>query len=207
MAIVYPLNHPSSPGFISFEWKKFSNVGIAASIFTFQHEIQVHQGQAFGASVVLPMMNKADALEWESFIVKLNGMEGTFLIGNPEGLTARGAATGTPVVDGAAQVGGSFNTRGWDNNITNILRHGDYFQLGSGLTSRLHRISNDESSDGSGLATFDIWPDLREPPNDGAAIVVISPKGLFRMASNEMIENINSVRHHSVEFNIIEVVQ
>ena len=206
MAIVYPLNHPSSPGFISFEWKKFANVGIAPSVFTFQHEIQVHQGQAFGASIVLPPMNKADALEWESFIVRLNGMEGTFLIGHPEGLTARGAAGGSPVVNGAAQVGGSFLTAGWDSNITNILRHGDYLQLGSGSTSRLHRISNDANSDGTGRAVFDIWPDLREPPDDGAAIVVISPKGLFRMASNQMIDNINLARHHTIQFNIVEVL-
>ena len=126
MAIVYPLDHPSTPGFVSFEWKKFANVGAAVSIFTFQQETQVHQGQAFGASVVLPPMNKADALEWESFIVRLNGMEGTFLIGHPEGLTARGGASGTPVVDGAGDVVGSVATKGWRSGMPNSIVPGGY---------------------------------------------------------------------------------
>lgn len=206
MAISFPLNHPTSPGFSTFEMLPISNVGITSSIFSFKQETQKHQGQIWGASVMLPPMNKDDALEWESFFLKLNGMEGTFLLGDPEGLTPRGVATGTPIVDGPSQTGNTLSTRGWDVSETNILRVGDYIQLGSGVNSLLHRVLNDSDSDVSGLASFDIWPDIRTPPNDRDPVVIISPRGLFRMTSNEMNFLINNVRHHIFAFSCVEVL-
>ncbi len=206
MAITFPLNHPASPGFVDFAFKRISNVGLATSIFTFKQETQKHQGQLWSLAASLPQMNRADAAEWSAFVTKLNGIQGTFLIGDPEGKTPRGVATGTPLVDGALQVGNSLATKGWDISITNILRAWDFIQLGSGLTTHLHVVLNNADSDGFGDATLDIWPDLRLPPADSDPIIVNSTLGLFRMATNEMIDTINAARHHSVDFSAIEAL-
>ena len=206
MAITYPLNHPASPGFVSFELKRIPNVGLATSLFTFKQEAQKHQGQVWSLTATLPQMNRADAAEWNAFVTQLNGVQGTFLMGDPDAQTPRGVGTGTPVVDGASQVGNSLATKNWTVGITNILRKWDYLQLGSGLTTFLHVVLNDADSDGVGEANFDIWPDLRVPPADLDSIIVNSTKGLFRMATNEMSDIINAAKHHSVEFSAIEAL-
>ena len=142
--------------------------------------------------------------------VELNGIQISFedlpitLIGDPDGQTARGVATGTPLVKGASQLGNSLITDGWTPSITNILRAHDYIQLSSGLTTNLHVNLNDVNSDGAGDATLDIWPDLRISPLDNDPIIVTSAKGIFRLLSNEFANQINTIKHHTVQFSAIE---
>lgn len=206
MAITYPLNHPTSPGFTGFEMKRIGNVGVATSVFTFKQEVQKHQGQVWAIIATLPPMIRADAAEWRAFITKLNGPEGTFLIGDPIGKTARGVATGTPLVKGASQLGNVLITDGWIPSITNILRADDYIQLSTGLTTHLHVNLNDVNSNDAGDVTLDIWPDLRISPLDNDPIVVTSAKGLFRLLSNEFADQIDTIKHHSVQFPAIEAI-
>lgn len=206
MAITFPLSHPLTPGFTGFEMKRIGNVGVAASVFTFKQEVQKHQGQIWAIVATLPQMNRVDAAEWEAFITKLNGPEGTFLIGDPDGQTPRGVATGTPLIKGASQLGNSLITDNWTPDITNILRANDYIQLSSGLTTHLHVNLNDVDSDGVGEAILDIWPDLRISPINNDPIIVTSAKGIFRLLSNEFANQINTIKHHSVEFPAIEAI-
>jgi hypothetical protein len=128
-------------------------------------------------------MKRADAEYWVAFLLKLNGPFGTFLLGDPLGATARGVATGTPLVNGGSQVGNELITDGWTTSQTGILRAGDYIQIGSGATAQLYKILDDVNSDGSGNATLTIWPSLRSSPADEAVITVSSPKGNFRLTT------------------------
>ncbi len=191
MSITYPLAMPTV-GIESMSFAETAAVAAATSPFTFSQEVQVHQGQLLAVTITLAPMRRGDAEEWLAFFRQLNGMEGTFLLPAYHAGTARGIATGAPVVDGAAQLGRSLVTAGWTSGTSGILKAGDYFQLGSGATARLHVVMKDAASDNDGAATLDIWPRLRESPADASAIVVTNPKGLFRLASNVSNHNVNN---------------
>ena len=144
MAISYPLSLPSTPGIKRVTLRSLTSVAILRNPFTFQQQVQEFAGQIWGADVTLPIMERADAENWNSFLLKLNGPAGTFLLGDPAAKSPRGVATGSPKVNGASQTGKSLNTKGWTVSVTGILKAGDYVQIGQ----RLYKNLNDVNSDG-----------------------------------------------------------
>jgi hypothetical protein len=187
MSISYPLALPSSPpGFRTFEMIAHSAVGMSVSPFTGSQQTYEWPGTWWTLKASLPPMRRADAERWISFLLSLHGRAGTFVVGDPMGKVPRGVATGVPKVNGANQVGSSLVTDGWTNSITNILRAGDYIQIGAGANQRLYKNLKDVNSGATtGPATLDIFPRLRESPADNATIVVASAAGLFRLAMND----------------------
>lgn len=206
MAITYPLSHPTNVGFASASMTAKSVVGVSRSPFTGAQQVQKHQGQWWEFQASLPPMTRATAEEWVAFLLSLNGMQGTFLLGDPLGTTARGIATGTPLVKGASQTGNSLITDGWTASQTGILKAGDYFQLGSSTSSKLYKVLNDANSDGSGDATFDIWPNINTAVSDNTALTVASAKGLFRLADNEMRWDLQQAQQYGIAFSAIGVI-
>lgn len=178
MAVVYPLTLPTVSG------KKRVTIYAAAavtnkrSIFSYISQTQEFSGQQWGAEITLANMNRANAEQWECFLLKLNGQKGTFLLGTEK--TPQGVASGSPVVDGAGQSGQVLNIRGLSPNIAGILKAGDYLQIGY----RLYKTLNDAASDASGKAALDIWPRLRESPGDGEGVVLRNCVGLFKLAKS-----------------------
>lgn len=206
MAISYPLTFPTITGVRRIALRGRSAVARTESAFTFGQQIQAHAGQRWEAEVSLPPMKRASAEEWIAFLLSLNGMEGTFLMGDPNGAAPRGVATGTPVVKGASQTGASLVTDGWTISQTGILKVGDYIQLGSGSSTRLYKVLADANSDGSGNATFDIWPDLRSSPGDNDALTVSSARGLWRLAANEMPWEADWMAFYGITFPCVEAL-
>lgn len=185
-AISWPLALPTNkkPGPVTMMMR--SIVSKTESPFTFQQQRQKHQGQRWEFTAGLPNMLRADAEEWVAFFGALNVGQGTFLFGDPNGETARGVATGTPLVNGASQTGDLLVTDGWTPSTTGILKLGDYISLGSGTTTRLHKIIEaDINSDSGGNATLRIWPDIRESPSENATVTVSACKGVFVMAGGQ----------------------
>ncbi len=207
MAITYPLSLPSSPtAFRRFSLSTQSVNAIAKSPYTFEEQIQTYQGMLWSAGVTLPPMKRETAAQWIAFLTSLNGMEGTFLLGDPAGITPRGIGTGSPLVNGASQTGRTLDTKGWSTGITGILLAGDYIQLGSGVTSRLHQVVQDASSDGGGLASLEIWPVLRESPVADSAIVINSAKGIFRLTGNTSRFEVDFTSFYGLGFSAVEVI-
>lgn len=180
MTISYPLTPPTTPGMRLFSMRADAAVGVSRSPFTHRSQTQKFSGQSWEFDVALPQMERADAEPWICFLLALNGSYGNFYLGDPGGKTPRGVAGGTPVVSGSGQTGQVLNTSGWTPSVTGILKKGDYLQIGT----RLYKVLFDANSDGSGLATLDIWPALRESPAGGTTIVTTNSKGVFRLAKN-----------------------
>ncbi|KKN45867.1 hypothetical protein LCGC14_0678620 [marine sediment metagenome] len=206
MAITYPLALPTVGLFVRFSLTTQSANAESVSPFTFERQIQTHQGMLWLAGITLAPMKRASAEEWRSFFLKLNGKQGTFLMGDLGAKFPRGIAAGTPLVDGAGQTGQELDTKGWTTEITGILKAGDYIQIGTGLTSRLYKNLNDVNSDSGGLATLDIWPRLRESPANSAVIVVSEPKGLFRLSSNLNLSEVGISAFYGFGFSAIEAL-
>lgn len=199
MAITEPVPFPSkTPARIQLGMR--SVVALVESVFSLAAQTQKHQGQAWLATVTWPILDRADGEEVAAFLGKLNGVQRRFTMGLPADLaTARGSASsapGTPVVDGASQTGGVLAIRGAPAGVTGYLLKGDYFQLGTGLTTRLYKVLNDVDTDSAGDASIDIWPDLRISPGDGDTIVVSNPQGLWRLTSNLNTWDIDEAIHY-----------
>lgn len=200
MAVTYPLALPTTTGIAKIRISANNVVGISQSPFTAKQQVYKYTGQFWEAEISLPPMKRSEAEYWISFLLKLNGSYGTFLLGDPNGATARGVATGTPLVNGASQTGNELITDGWTTSTTGILKAGDYIQLGTGATAKLHKVLDDVNSDSSGNATITIWPDLRSAPSDNAAIVVSGAKGVFRLSTNQSDWDVNEASIYGMTF-------
>lgn len=186
MAITYPLSFPSQvPARITL--RLTTAVGMERFPFTKTQQVQVHAGQAWELECYFPPMEEAAGEALAAFLGRLNGFEGTFLIGDPSKVN-RGTVTGVPVIDGAAQTGTSINLRGFDNSSTGNLLEGDYMQLGTGAAARLHKVlTSSVDADGSGNAAVDLWPRVTaaQALTDGQSVITSDPVGLFRLLQND----------------------
>lgn len=122
-----------------------------------------------------------------AFFAELEGAGGRFYFIPPHLKTARGVATGTPLVNGGGQTGNSLVTDGWTNSTTNILRAGDMISFNTPTGRELHQVVADVNSGATtGPATLSIRPPIRVSPADNAAITVNSPSGIFMLEDDEV---------------------
>ena len=205
MAVSFPLDLPAGAP-VSSRITARSVVAVSKSPFTGEQQTYVHPGQWWEAEFSLPPMLREKAEAWLAFLVKLNGQEGTFLMGDPDAKTPRGAAGGTPLVNGASQTGNELATKGWTTSITGILKVGDYIQLGTGALSRLHKVLDDADSDGAGNATLNLWPNLRYSPLDNDPLVVNAARSVFRLKDNDRGWDSDKFRRYSISFSAVEAL-
>lgn len=182
MPTTFPLLLPTDPAPMLMELGPLSVAGVNTAPSTLKEEKFRGAGRRLDFALSYSAMKRAPGDELSAILTACDGPWGTLLFGpSGPGATPKGAATGTPLVNGASQVGQSLVTDGWTFNITGILKRGDWIQLGTGALSRLHYLLNSPNSDGSGNATLDLYPQLIESPADNSAIVVASPKGIFHL--------------------------
>lgn len=206
MAISYPLTLPTHTGIAQIELRATNAVAYSRSPFSFAGQAFAYSGQMWQADVTLPPMLRADAEQWVAWLVSLRGQLGTFLLGDPLGATPRGVATGTPLIKGGSQTGGTILIDGATTSVTGWIKAGDYVQIGSGLTARLHKVLVDANSDASGNVTLELWPHVRTAPADNAAVTVSNAKGLFRLSSNEQAWSINEASIYGISFGAMEAI-
>lgn len=207
MAISFPLSLPASPGFNGVSVTATNIVGISSSAFTGETQVQEWPGEMWSFAMSLPPMKRDQAEAWLAFLLALRGISGTFLLGDPNGSAPQGVATGTPLVNGAHTAGSkTLNTKGWTPSVTRILKAGDYLQIGTGVTQRMHKALTDVNSDGSGLASIDIWPRLREDLADGAAITLNNCACVCRLADNNRQWSLSTARTYGIQFKAVEAI-
>lgn len=209
MALTYPLSLPDTTSIQEIEFKQNSIVAVTLSEFSGSQQVQKHDGQWWTVrGAIVTKTRTGGAEDWAGFFMSLNGSEGTFLLGDPHGATARGSASsapGTPLVDGASQTGDQLVMDGAPNDATNYLMRGDWIQLGSGSGAQLYRIKEDASSNGSGQITLEIWPDLRSSPGTNDPITVANTVGVFRLTDAPSYR-INAEHFYVQNFTAIEAI-
>ncbi len=129
MAITYPLTLPTTPVPSRMVMRALNSTAISKSPFTSEQQVFEHQGGIWTAEMSLPPMERADAEAWISTMLKLRGLNGTFLLPTYSAKVPRGIATGSPQVDGDGQTGLTLATLGWTASQTGILKAGDYLQV------------------------------------------------------------------------------
>ncbi len=136
-------------------------------------------GARWEVTYTLTPHNKVEAGVINAFLVGLRGAANSFYGFDPDRKTPQGTGNGTPLVNGASQVGTSLITDGWANSET-VLKAGDYFQVGN----ELKMVTADVTSDGSGNATIAFEPVLRAAPADNATIITTNPKCIMRLVDD-----------------------
>jgi hypothetical protein len=205
MSISYPLNFPTQC-VRGITIRARTVVGMSASPFTGQQQVYKHPGQWWEAEITFPPMKRKDAEEVAAFLLKLNGRFGTFLMGDPVNTQPRGVGTGLPVVNGGGQTGNQLATNGWTPNVTNILRAGDWVQLGTGSATRLYKVLDDVNSNASGEATLTLFPDLRQSPNNDDTLFLNAPKGQWRLSTNDIDYTIQTGQFYGITLACMEAL-
>jgi len=209
MAISYPITLPTDaiaqPISTTFRIRRV--IGQTQSPFTGTTQTFKHTGEWWEAEVTLPPMKQAVAKKWIASLVSLRGVSGQMLLGDWDARTPNGTAStsaGTPLVNGASQTGNSLIIDGATANQTGYLKAGDYIQLGTGLSSRLHLVVEDADTDSSGNATLSIEPALRTSPTDDTGVTVLNPKGVFRLVDNATEWEANAISVYGITFAVTE---
>lgn len=203
MALSYPLALPSG-NFRRAVFRGQSVVGMSQSPFSGSQQSYVWPGAWFEADVELPPMARADAEEWVGLLLGLNGMEGSVLFGDPLNISPRGTwSGGTPLLVGAHAAGARTLSVDGLGSLASY-KAGDWFQLGTTSSSRLHKVVQSGAANSGGAATLEIFPPARVAYADNAALTLASPKGLFRLASNARQWSIELARVYGLSFSVIE---
>ena len=204
--VSYPVNFPDSLCVNNIKVTPMNAVSRSMSKFTFVDKVFNFRGEAWGIEGSLPLLKREDAEKFVSLTLKLKGRYGTFLFPLPQTIASpRGSWGGTPVVDGGSQTGNTLTIRGLPINTTNVVREGDFINIGTGDNLRLYKVLDDASSDGSGETTLNIWPSLRSSPADGSAIVYQNVKVLLRM-DDDVPHQVDVTKRYILQFKAMEAL-
>ena len=194
MALTYPLALPTSIGIAQIELRAAQTVAVSSSVFTYKQQVIAYGGQQWSASVSIPAVRRDLAAPWKAMLIGLKGQVGTFLLGDPDYSTNQGTAT-TGTLTGAVATDTVTVT------LDGTLVAGDYFQLGTGINSKLHTVLQDQSGNGS----LEIWPPLRKAYTS-ETMILSSPKGVFRLSENVTSWSISNVSAYGISFEAVEVI-
>lgn len=178
-----------------------SSVAQVMSAFTLQTQVQDWGGRRWAYDIALSPSQGQDGRSISAFFDALGGAAGTFLFADP---SIEQSIGGTPLVNGAAQTGGTLNVDGLTPSVL-AFRAGDFFSLGSGASTRLYRVTADATANGSGQAALSIVPPLRSSPADNAALEVVAPKVLLRLVG-PVPTSIAPAMIHRFSFSAVEAI-
>lgn len=214
MAETYPLTMPDF-GIASVEFSFVNVTPMVTSPFTLATQAQRFKGGRFEATVTFPPMKRDQAEEVISFLLRLKGRYGTFLLGDPSSTSARGAVkddTSTITMDAIYTFlnpldAGSDEmaiTSAGVTTATDYVKAGDYFQIGTGADARLHKIvANADLA--SHDTTIKFHPETRQSYY-GEELEFTNPKGVFRLDSDSVNWSVNNASIYGLSFRAVEVI-
>lgn len=186
MAITYPRALLTVPGINEFKFHVSSNTQIFKSAVTQVTNAIERPGDIWSGFYSFAPKKASEIRAMKAWLLSMKGGARTFYGYDPTNRNPSGIAnTGsdTIVVNGTSQVGNSLICNGARNNGIDLLKAGDYFQVGNiGTAVQLKMMTEDASSDGSGNITLNFEPPLHESPANGAPIIFNDPVGVFRLA-------------------------
>jgi hypothetical protein len=180
-------------------WHLLSVTAVSQSPFTLRSQVYEWPGQKLGASVTMPVMNRAKGLAWQAFFAQLRGRVGTFWFGDSQFANKQETALGMPETVAISQ-GREVSSSGWDSNRLGVVKAGDWLRIGG----KLRKAITTADSDADGLASFLVWPDMQAVPA-ATPIIWESPKGVFRLDDDvpELVWRVDQFLE-SFTFTIIE---
>jgi hypothetical protein len=200
MAITYPLAPPAAIRIASLRFSAISAVARNISPFTFSSQSYNWTGTMLSGDVECPPMNRADAEELIGFLIM--AARGTFYFRDYANGTQRGTMTGSPRLNGAHVA--NTTTLTVDTGVGSWAV-GDYIQLGTGSSSKLHKITK-VNGDPPTATSYEIFPLLRTNYPDDTAIVYSNAVGVFRLGTTTCDWSIDTAKKYGLNFSIFEAI-
>ena len=172
-----PLTLPTEPGIREISWIHESAIGRSESPFTLARQTYDYGSSRLKAIVSLPTMTRAKADDWVAFFAKVRG-QGFYLSDSSRAdLSSTETAALTATVASGASV---IATQGWTISTSDLMTPGDWFDVvaNNGDTA-LFQVLDSVSSDGSGNANINVFPNVRTQINSGVILNFSNPKGVF----------------------------
>ncbi|CUS06477.1 distal tail protein [Acinetobacter phage Loki] len=152
-----------------------NNVGIATSPFTGGVQITELIGAKWKLTFNYENLDMRYSRLLKAIKAQLRGGAEVAHIVDYSYIPRRSVELGTPVINGANQVGGAIAASGYPAS-TRIFEYGDQLSyLCSDGMYRMHVVTAAVDSDPSGNANIPILPPLRNPPVNGSAINSVNP--------------------------------
>ena len=163
------ITYPSTPRPQGMSWRLVMPAQTNVSDWTGRRQT-IASGRGWWESQISfpPIVGTTNINAWRSFIAKSRGAANDFQV--PVDPTAQSAATATPLVNGADQQGRTLNTDGWPTSTT-VLQAGQYVTI----NNQLLQLTENVTSNGSGVAVLTFEPPIRVSPSDNAAIEFKNP--------------------------------
>jgi hypothetical protein len=172
---------PSSPKPSAMSWRLVTPAQTNVSEWTGRRQTMASGRGWWECQITLPpIVGTLNINAWRSFIAKSRGGINDFQI--PVDPTAQSSATATPLVNGANQTGRQLNTDGWPLSTT-VLVAGQYVTI----NNQLLQLTENVTSNGSGVATLTFEPSIRVSPSDNAAIEYKNPFCLMYLIEEPML--------------------
>ena len=200
MAISYPLTPPAGIRIASLRFSAISAVARNISPFTFSSQSYNWTGTMISGDVECPPMNRADAEELIGFLIM--AARGTFYFRDYANGTQRGTMTGSPQLNGAHVANTSTLTVDTGSGSWAV---GDYIQLGTGSSSKLHKITQVNGALPT-ATSYEIFPLLRTAYPDNTAIVYSNAVGVFRLGTTTCDWSIDTAKKYGLNFSIFEAI-
>jgi len=186
---------PTNIGYAGITLRAVQATVMSESPFTFAQQVVRHSGDRWEATVSIPSTQRDLAEPWVAFLLRCKGPVNTFNLGDPSGTSQRGNIVGMTITGTAG-----------DDSVTvaatsGTIKAGDYFQIGTGASSKLYKALNDTSNGG----TLDIFPRLRATASDVSADLT-SPVGTFRLRNPVTEWDINNAGFFGIQFDCVEVI-
>lgn len=186
---------PTNIGYAGITLRAVQATVMSESPFTFAQQVVRHSGDRWEATVSIPSTQRDLAEPWVAFLLRCKGPVNTFNLGDPSGTSQRGNIVGMTITGTAG-----------DDSVTvaatsGTIKAGDYFQIGTGASSKLYKALNDTSNGG----TLDIFPRLRATASAVSADLT-SPVGTFRLRNPVTEWDINNAGFFGIQFDCVEVI-
>ena len=138
---------PTSPGFITSEFSLYRAIGATVSPFTGKVRTQEFDAVYWQITAQLPLMNRTQAANWQSFLMQLKGPTNTFLLGDPDAGTPMGTYNGSNFT-AAAQVNTGSSAVSIAISGANVTRSGAFANAYTGMYIHITGATN-ESNNGT----------------------------------------------------------
>lgn len=169
---------------------------ITESPFGFQQQVQDFGGRRWEAEVTIRQLNHTEAMQFSAFLTGLNGVAGTFYMGNP--LMTHSNSTSI-TIDGD-QTANDSTVSMTSANQGAAVPVGHHIEIDGHLHVALTEIPKNATT------TVTIEPPLRETAHDGDTVTVNQPKGIWRLADPDIEYDISNAGTYAFTFSCVEVL-
>ncbi|PCI51398.1 MAG: hypothetical protein COB49_01975 [Alphaproteobacteria bacterium] len=202
MAVFSLPSDPSAGRAAKFRW--VTNRAIHRSPITGKVQTVDRNGGRWEVDVQLPPLTIAQIRAW--FAALIRAQDDPVYFSPPYSSTMlSGGNPGSPLVNGAAQVGTSLITDAWAAFYS--VSDGDFISFNNGSFDELHLIKSGTglAADGLGNAILTIHPAIQISPPNNAVIRVANPRGQFKVIADTVDFDARLAGQHGFSFKLYGV--